>query len=100
MTLLFREGAMKFLKLKSVAELLDCSLSNVYSLVAQGKLPVHRVGLKKGLRVAEEDLLAYLKQVRSEAAEQSAVAPPIKPRPKLNLKHLDLRQSLTPSEKG
>jgi excisionase family DNA binding protein len=88
------------LKLKDVAKLLDCSLSNVYSLVSEGKLPVHKVGLKKGLRVDEGDLLAYLHKVRSEGVEQPVVAPPVKPRPKLNLKHLDLRQTLTPSEKG
>src|SRR5438270_7165703 len=56
------------LKLKDVAKLLDCSLSNVYALVSEGKLPVLRVGLKKGLRVDEADFLAYLAKVRHEGA--------------------------------
>jgi excisionase family DNA binding protein len=60
---------MALLKLKQVAERLNCSLSNVYSLAATGELPIHRVGVKKGLRVAEDDLLAYLRKVRSEGME-------------------------------
>jgi excisionase family DNA binding protein len=60
------------LKLKVVAERMDCSLSNVYNLVASGELPVHRVGLKKGLRVSENDLEAYLAKVR----RQYVVEPP------------------------
>ena len=59
------------LKLKDVAKLLDCSLSNVYALVSEGKLPVLKVGLKKGLRVDEADFLAYLAKVRHEGAGPS-----------------------------
>jgi excisionase family DNA binding protein len=58
--------ATMLLKLKEVAKRLNCSKSNVYSLVATGELLVHRVGLKKGLRVSEEDLAAYLAKVRGE----------------------------------
>jgi excisionase family DNA binding protein len=64
------EGTMKrLLKLRDCAALLNCSLSNVYSLTSDGTLPVHRVGLKKGLRVAEEDLEAYLAKVREAASD-------------------------------
>jgi excisionase family DNA binding protein len=59
---------MGLLKLKDVAGRLDCSVSNVYALVREGKLPVLKVGLKKGLRVDEADLLAYLAKVRCEGA--------------------------------
>src|SRR5437773_1466686 len=48
---------MKLLKFSEVAERLNCSLSNVYNLADAGVLPVHHVGLKKGKRVSEADLL-------------------------------------------
>lgn len=73
------------LKLRQVAERLNCSLSNVYALTEKGELPVHRVGLRKGLRIAEEDLTAYLAKVRVGTTQSR-----IPPKPKLSLRHLDL----------
>jgi len=76
---------MKLLKFRDVADRLNCSLSNVYSLAATGELPVHRVGLKKGLRVSEDDLLAYLAKVRSEGAGEAPAAPTVKRLQRLTL---------------
>ena len=58
------------LKFKQVADRLNCSLSNVYALAETGVLPVHHVGVKKGKRVAEEDLNAYLAKVRHEGDDE------------------------------
>jgi excisionase family DNA binding protein len=56
----------KLLKLREVAAQLNCSLSNAYSLIEAGELPVHRIGLKKGLRVSSADVEAFLAKVRQE----------------------------------
>ena len=75
------------LKLKQISVLLNCSLSNAYQLVASGELPVHQIGLKKGLRVSEHDLTEYLAKVRRDVGLNKARS---KPAAKLDLKHLDL----------
>jgi excisionase family DNA binding protein len=49
------------LKLSQVADRLNCSLSNVYNLVASGKLTVTPTGAGgKGYRVAEAELQRFL----------------------------------------
>jgi excisionase family DNA binding protein len=92
----------RFLKLRECAELMNVSLSNVYALKDAGEIPVHRLGRKKGFRVAEADLEAYLARVRHQS--EPVVIPPVQPRLPLKLKHLDLSknriQSLTRSEKA
>jgi excisionase family DNA binding protein len=52
------------LRVRDVASRLNCSLSTVYVLIENGRLPAHRVGLRKGIRVSEEDLRAYLERNR------------------------------------
>lgn len=41
---------------------------SVYQMIGAGVLPVHRTGLRgRTLRIAEADLVAYLRRVRSAA---------------------------------
>jgi excisionase family DNA binding protein len=48
-------------RLKQVAEILGCSLSNVYALGESGKLPIIAIGAGgKGYRVSEADLKGFL----------------------------------------
>ena len=75
---------MRLYKASEVAAILNCSLSNVYRLLDRGKLAYHHVGLKKGKRVAEADLQAYLAIVRREGEAKPSPAPA--PR----LRHLSL----------
>lgn len=63
----------RFLRVYEVAQRLNLSLSTVYQLVESGRLPSHNVGLKKGIRVAESDLLSYVERCRS--ARRQAPAP-------------------------
>ena len=50
------------LTVAEVAKRLKVSCSTVYSLVEQGLLHCHRIGLKRGtIRVTEDQLHAYLK---------------------------------------
>ena len=56
------------LRVRQVAERLNCSISTVYSLVESGKLGHHRC---PGIRVGEEQLAAFL-----EGTEQEPVTPP------------------------
>ena len=53
------------LKLSQVAERLNCSLSNVYNLVASGKLTVTPTGASgKGYRVSDDELQRFLSDAR------------------------------------
>ena len=46
---------------REVAEKLSLSISQVYSLLASGKLPHHRFGVGRGaIRVTEEQLAAFV----------------------------------------
>ena len=56
-----------------VARMLNTSLSNVYSLIASGKLPVIRSGANgKGYRVAQTDLDRFMQ----EGKKGRRIAPP------------------------
>jgi excisionase family DNA binding protein len=58
-----------------VAARLRCSASNVYALVAQGRLKHFRVGAGRGgIRVSEEHLAAYLTS-REEGGGEPVRAP-------------------------
>ena len=46
------------LKLREAGEELNCSVSTVRRLIAEGELPTYRVG--RGLRIAEADIEAFL----------------------------------------
>jgi excisionase family DNA binding protein len=53
------------LKLSQVSERLNCSLSNVYSLVQSGRLSVISTGANgKGFRVSEEVLERFIEEGR------------------------------------
>lgn len=57
-----------FYKAKEVAELLQISLSKVYSLIASGELVCHEFGSCK--RVLEKDLQEFLANRRREAPKK------------------------------
>jgi excisionase family DNA binding protein len=55
------EGWEVLLTLRQASERLNCSISGIYALVAQGCLPVVATGASgKGYRVSEEDLNAFI----------------------------------------
>jgi excisionase family DNA binding protein len=73
------------LTVDAVAERLSCARSTVYELISSGKLTGFRIGPRNGgIRVSEDDLLAYLQSCRVGAKEKPRRAPP--PR----LKHIKL----------
>ena len=82
---------MQLLKIRAVAERLNCSDSFVRSLIAQGRLRFHRLGKGQGgIRVSEEQLAAYL-QATEQGGTDATPAPP--PAPKMQrhvLMHLTL----------
>lgn len=58
------------LTVSEVAKRLGVSTALVYQLVAQGRLPCYRIGLRRGaIRFAESDVEAYLVSCRVECAE-------------------------------
>jgi len=75
-----------FLRVSEVATRLNLSLSTVYQLIETGRLPSHCVGMRKGIRVAESDLLTYVEQCRSARRQTPAPAPAKNGSP---FKHLD-----------
>lgn len=85
------EKKQKLLKVADIAERLNCSISNVYSIVASGELRAYRVGRgNSGLRFSEEQIQEFLRrrETRGEfvpRSEQSAVR-----RLTPNLNHLSL----------
>jgi excisionase family DNA binding protein len=75
------------MKLSEVASRLNCSLSNVYSLVQGGRLSVISTGATgKGFRVTEEELLRFIEEGRRGSRPSP---PPIRSKP-ITLKHLRL----------
>ncbi len=48
------------LTIKQAAQRMSCSAACVYALVANGELPVVRIGLQKGYRVDIRDLEAFV----------------------------------------
>lgn len=65
------------LRASEVAVRLNCSLSTVYQLIESGRLPSHHVGMRKGIRVTEADLQAYVDRCRS-VRRQAPAAPQMK----------------------
>jgi excisionase family DNA binding protein len=75
------------LKLNEVAERLNCSVQNVYSLIDRGVLDAFRIGANgKGYRVSEEQLSAFLNE-RREHRGKDAPSFSLKCKP-VRLKHL------------
>ncbi len=72
------------LKIPDVAQRLNCSVSTVYNLVEQGRLPHHRC---PGIRVSEEQVASYLDGTRHEPTVPSPAKAKL-PRPVL--KHIRL----------
>ena len=79
-----REEKRGMLRVKQVAERLNCSVSTVYSLVEAGKLGHHRC---PGIRVSEEQLTAFLEKTKRER-ESAAQPRPAGARPRL--KHITI----------
>ncbi len=74
-------------KLVEVAERLNCSLQNVYSLIERGDLGAFRIGANgKGYRVSEAQLEAFLsKREEHPGRETRSFSPKCNP---VKLKHL------------
>jgi excisionase family DNA binding protein len=59
-----------------VAERLRCSLSNVYNLVAQGRLKCYRVGSgRAGLRFTESQVQAFLLESEQTLPGRESTSP-------------------------
>jgi len=57
------------LTIREVADLLNVSRGCVYTLVASGQLPCHRIGTGRGtIRVHRNDLASYLSGCKDEGA--------------------------------
>lgn len=64
---------------RQIAEKLNVSESNVYALVASGRLGCHRIGNGRGvIRISEQALQAYLTGCRGQEGVK-----PKTPRPRL-----------------
>ena len=75
------------LTIKETAQRLCCKRANVYALIANGELPVVRIGMQKGYRVDVRDLDAFISDRKFRYRPQAARVP----RPKL--KHLRVETS-------
>lgn len=75
----------KLLRVEAVAAWLDCSESNVYSLVAGGELKCYRVGRgKAGIRFSAEQVKEFLSR-RETGGQPPKELPARRP---IKLKHL------------
>lgn len=82
------EAKEQLLKVADVAERLNCSVSNVYAVVASGELRAFRVGKgKAGLRFSDEQITAFLHGRETGGGRNP---PPVPERPPLVLKNLSL----------
>lgn len=69
---------MVMLRVKEVASRLALSLSSVYQLIESGRLKSHCVAMKKGIRILEEDLSAFLESCRRSQGLLPATSTPKK----------------------
>lgn len=71
----------KLLKIREVADLLNCSISNVYAISASGELRSIRVGRgNAGLRFTEEAVEEFIaKRQQGGQSEEPPAEPPAKP---------------------
>jgi excisionase family DNA binding protein len=75
----------RLLTVAEAAQFLGCSETNVYALIDSGDLPFVSIGKRKGYRLDQMDLEAFIDRRK----RSKAVASPMKmPRPKL--KHIRL----------
>lgn len=78
------------LTVKQVAERLCVSATCVYQLIAERKLPCHRIGIGRGaIRVAIEDLTAFVASCRQDLRSENPTGSPPRNRSK-RFKHLGL----------
>lgn len=74
------------LKVREVARRLNLSVSKVYALLDQGKLPHHRIDA--AIRVSEQQLADYLEATKRERRADERLTAYQRPRPRVTLKHL------------
>jgi excisionase family DNA binding protein len=55
----------RFLTLADVAELLNTSVAQVYAMVRRGDLPAIKIGGRGQWRVSEDDLEAYIAELKT-----------------------------------
>jgi excisionase family DNA binding protein len=79
-----RESGVQLLTVKKAAARLGCSAANVYLLVANGELPVVRVGRLKGYRIDARDLDSFVNDRKFRYRVETARPP------RTQLKHLRL----------
>lgn len=75
----------KLLRVPDIVERLQVSRSKVYELIESGRLPHYRID--GCVRVAEDQLEAYLESVRQQPGPSRQARGP---EPRLTLKHLKL----------
>lgn len=80
------------LRLREVAERLNCSVQTVHNLKDRGLLAVVKTGVSKGYRVEEAELERFLRE-RREHPGKNAPPPPKKARPFTFLNGERLRQA-------
>lgn len=67
----------EFLTIKEFAELVGISLSSAYQAVHSGELSTYRLGARKGaIRIARNDVQAYLDHRRVETTRSQPKSPP------------------------
>ena len=66
--------------IKQVAEHLQCSSANVYTLITNGELPVVSVGTRKGYRVDPKDLENFIsrRKMQKEGVRVNRARPRLK----------------------
>ena len=75
----------QLLTIAQTAAQLGCSISNVYGLIASGRLPYVAVGRRKGYRISVDDLRRFIASRTSEK-QQPETTPVYRPR----LRHIRL----------
>lgn len=75
------------LRVSEVAKRLALSLSSVYQLIESGRLKSHCVAMRKGIRVMEDDLAAFLDGCRR--SKSASVPAPAEKKSGAPFKHLN-----------
>jgi excisionase family DNA binding protein len=61
----------RFLRPEEVAEVLNVTVSQVYTLMRTGQLPAVKIGRRGVWRVSQESLEAYIAELRRDAETRS-----------------------------
>ena len=78
--------ATPLLTVRQTAQLIGCSVTNVYALIAAGELPVIAIGKSRGYRIDLRDVEGFLQRRKFCKDGPSPMTPTARPR----LKHLKL----------